>query len=579
MSVSARPRGSVPAWRVAVIGAVAALAVGIGVAAGSFLLVQRTAAVGGGAAYVPADAPFFVELRLEPSDAQDAALRDLLGHFPPIEGIDLARPLHAQLTGRLDELLPAEGAEISWAQDVAPWFDGHLAMALTDLPAAVVDPMAVPTVPSFVVLLGVTDAAAADEAIGRFLAELDDMAFVDEEHGGFTIRSSPSADGGAFALTDDQLVLGSSADEVRAALDAHAAGTGTLEDLAEMTRLTEQLPTDWLAFVSYDMTELMAQAFSEAGTAEPEMAAALESLMEHQSLRGAMAMSASGDRFSLDAATDVPTGPFALVNENRGLADEVPSDTLYFSDAGNVGAALAGVIEPLKEAAAATPEAAEQLRVAEAALGGDLEELVSWIDDAAIAIGYDGSEPYGGLVLVPNDQDVAQRRLDQLGSFAALAALDPASGISVEERDVAGVTVTTIRWEAPDDAVAFMLPVAVGIHIEYAVTDDRALIGIGDAFVGRVLELDASASLASVARYTDAVAGAGGAENAGVTWLDLAGTREAVEGALGPMLGTAEGGGVYEAEVRPWLLPLDRFVSVSRLEGDVLVQRAALLVE
>jgi hypothetical protein len=141
------------------------------------------------------------------------------------------------------------------------------------------------------------------------------------------------------------------------------------------------------------------------------------------------------------------------------------------------------------------------------------------------------------------------------------------------------VTVTTIRWDIPDDAVAFTLPTAGDICIEYAVSDDRALIGIGDAFVGRVLELDASASLASVSRFTDAVADAGGAENAGVTWLDLAGTREAVEAAIGPMLGTADDGGVYEAEVRAWLLPLDRFVSVSRLEGDVLVQRAALLVE
>lgn len=577
MSISSGPRGPIPAWRVAVIGAVGILAVGIGAAAGSFLLAQRVAAVGGGAAYVPGDAPFFVELRVEPSHAQDGALRELLGHFPPIEGIDLAQPLHAQLTEHLDELLLAEGAEIRWADDVAPWFDGHLAMALTELPEPVVDPMVTPPVPPFVVLLGVTDSAAAEDAIGRILAE-GGLDFTDEQHAGFTIRSSTSSDGGAYALTDDQLVLGSSADEVRAALDTHAAGTGTLSDLADMARLTEQLPDDWLAFVSYDMTGIMAQAFSEAGTAEPEMAAALESLMEHQSLRGAMAVSAAGDRLILDAATDPPTGPFEVANEDRGLADEVPSDTLYYSDAGNVGPALSGVIASLKEAVAASPEGSEQLRVAEAALGADLEDLVSWIDDMAIAIGYDGAQPYGGLVLVPSDTDAARRRLDQIGSFASLAALDPTSGISVDEREVAGVTITTVRWAAPDESMS-MFAVPLGIAIEYAVTDDRALIGFGDAFVGRVLELDASASLASEPRYADAVAGAGGAENAGVTWVDLAGAREAVEDALGPLIGAAGGGDAYEAEVRPWLLPLDRIVSVSRLEGDVLVQRAALLVE
>lgn len=37
-------------------------------------------------------------------------------------------------------------------------------------------------------------------------------------------------------------------------------------------------------------------------------------------------------------------------------------------------------------------------------------------------------------------------------------------------------------------------------------------------------------------------------------------------------------GGLYQTEIRPWLLPLDRIVSVTRLEGDVHVQRGALLV-
>ena len=574
-----------PAWRVAVIGVVGALAVGIGAAAGGFLLAQRTAAVGSGAAYVPANAPFFLELRLEPSGAQDGALRELLGHFPPIEGVDLEQPLSAQLTDRLDEMLLAKGASVSWSTDVAPWFDGRLAMALTDLPLDTMepasDPMAMPPVPPFVVLIGVTDSAAAEDAIARILADAGDPTFTESQHLGFTIRSSESAGDGAYALTDDQLVFGPDADAVRAALDAHATGTGTLAEMAEMTRLTERLPDDWLAFASYDMTELMAEAFARAGTEEPEMAAAFESLLEHQSLRGAMAVSAAGDRLLLDAATEAPTGPFALANADLGLAGEVPSDAIYFSEAAGVGASLAAVIAPLKEAIAATPDGAEQIRMAEAALGADLEGLVSWIDDAAITLGYDGSEAYGGLVIVPNDADEAQRRLAQLGSFAGLAALDPDSGISVDEREVAGVTVTTISWAAPraEESLGMPVPLPVGVAVEFAVTDDRALIGFGDAFVARALDLGAADSLAAQPRYADAIAQLGGAENAGVTWFDLAGAREAIEHALGPMLGVVAFDRAYETEVRPWLLPLDRIVSVSRLEGEILLQRAALLVE
>jgi hypothetical protein len=582
MSVS--PPVRMPAWRIAVIGLVAALAVGIGVAAGATLLAQRTAGVGSGASYVPADAPFFVELRLDPSAAQDAALRELLGRFPPIEGVDLDLPLYAQVADHLDELLLEQGAEVSWADDVAPWFDGHVAMALTDIPAAMMeppaDPMAMPPVPEFVVLLGVTDAAAAAEGIDRILGQAGEGApsFTESQHLGFTIRSAED-DEGAYALTDDQLVVASDADGVRAALDRHAAGTDTLADMAEITRLTDALPADWLAFVTYDMTELMAEAFGQSAELTPGLAGAFDSLMEHQSLRGAMAVSTSGDRLLLDAATDPATGPFAPVNADRGLADEVPGDALYYSEAGNLGIALAAMIESLTQAMAATPDGEEQLRTVEAALGANPTELVSWIDDGAIAIGHDGSQPYGGMILVPNDVEAAESRLGQLGSLAALGALDPESGISVDVAEVAGVSVTTIRWEAPEEATAFMLPIPAGLVVEYAVTDDRALIGFGDAFVRRVLELAEADSLAAVPRYADAVAGLGGAENAGVAWLDLAGTREALESSVGPLLDSVDPTGDYDAVVRPWLIPLDRIVSVSRLEGEVFVQRGALLVE
>ena len=95
------------------IAAVAVLAIAIGAAAGSVLLVSRVAAVGAGSAYVPASAPLYFEMRLEASDAQDGALREMLGHFPPIEGIDLDLPLYGQMAERLDELLAEGGADVS----------------------------------------------------------------------------------------------------------------------------------------------------------------------------------------------------------------------------------------------------------------------------------------------------------------------------------------------------------------------------------------------------------------------------------------------------------------------------------
>ncbi len=565
-----------PGWRIAVIGLVAVLATGIGLALGGFLLTTRATAVGGGASYVPASAPFYFEMRLEPSAAQDGALRELLARFPPIEGVDLDQPLYAQLTERLDEMLADEAVDVSWSADVAPWFDGHVGLAVMDIP---LDELTDDPVPSMVILAGVTDSAAAAASIERLITEADPEAtFSEQVHGGVTIRSMD--DEGAYALTDDQLLFAPTVADIIVALDAHETGTTTLAEVGDITRLTDALPSDWLAFGVYDFTDLMAATIVESGTESPAMVEAFGALLQHQPLRGAMAFTAGGDRLAVEVATDPPSGPFAVTNEDRGLAAEVPADTLYYAEAGNLGLTLSAVIEPMKEAAASVPEGAEQVAMIEAALGADLEELVSWIDDGAVSIGFDGSQPYGGMVLVPNDMDAAERRLSQLISFATLAGLDPSSGVSTETSEIGSVSVTTIRWEDPNASPPDpMMPIPTGVVVQIAVTDDRALIGLGETFVGRVLELDPSDGLASVARYSEAIDMLGGATNTGVAWMDLSGIREAIETTFAAEIESMDAAGFYVTEIRPWLVPLDRIVGISRLEGDVHVQRSVLLIE
>lgn len=575
-----QPAARVPAWRIAVIGVVGILAVAIGVAVGSFLLGARSAALGGGASYVPASAPFYFEMRLEPSAAQDAELRELLGRFPPIEGVDLARPLYDQLTEKLDEEIATPGGGISWAEDVATWFDGRVGVALLDLPAesfaTPTDPLAMPAVPPMVLLLGVTDEEEAAAAIDRLLAASPGAVnFTDRTHAGTVIHVA-DGDMGAWALTDDQVLIAPTASDIETALDARASGATTLAEAAETTQLTDALPADWLAFGVYDMTDLVAAAFDEAAAASPGMDAFRE-LFENQSLRGAIAITASGDRIAIETVTDPPTGPLAVTNADRGLSDEVPADVLVYSESGGIGAGFEAFIGPMKETFGAMPGMAEQLETIEAALGTDLEQMLAWMGDGALAVGWDGTLPYGGMVIVPTDVDEARRRLDQLATFAGLAALDATSGISVSERDVDGVSVTSIRWTDPN-AGAEGMPVPMDfteLVVEWAVTEDRVYLGVGDTFVPRVITLDGADSLASVARYRDAVDDMGGATNAGVMWVDLRGVREAIETAMGSeMLGSS-----YETDVLPWLEPLDRLVSVNRIEGAVLVGTFALLVD
>jgi uncharacterized protein DUF3352 len=571
VSVSVNSSASLRPWRLATIAVVVALAAAIGITLGSFLLTTRASALGSAAGYVPAAAPFYVEIRVEPSAAQDAELREFLGHFPPIEGLDLDRPLVDQMAERFDEAVATEGADVSWSEDIDSWFDGRVAIAVLDVPSMAVDPTATDdAAPPSLIMAGVTDRAAAEASIARLLERPEAPEFTETQHAGVTIRSSDEATGGAYALTDDQLIVGTDADTVASALDAHAAPGESLAAADDRAPLSSSLPEDWLAFVSYDMTEVMAQALAAAESERPESAAILGNLLEHQSLRGSMAITAAGDRLALDAISSAPTGPFEVTNADRGLADEVPAEALYYSEAGDIGTSMAAVIAQIKEAAAQTPEGEEAIRTAESALGAELEELVDWIDDGAMAIGWADGAAYGGLVLVPTDVDVAQRRLDQLATFAGLAALDPSMGVSVDEEDVEGTTVTTIRFAAPAEGGMDMFGMPAELAVQYAVTDDRVLVGVGEGFVARALGLDRADSLAASQRFSSAVAEMGGSESASLTWLDLAGTYAAVDEAFGPQL---------IGEMEAWLEPLDQVISVTVRDGDLLVQRAALLVD
>jgi hypothetical protein len=566
-------------WRALVIGSVAVLAVGIGVAAGSFLLTSRAAgALDAAARYVPATAPFYVEIEVVPSVAQDEALRELLGHFPAIDGLDLDRPLQEQLVELVDDGLSATDADLNYEADVAPWFGGTVAIAVTEIDAAaLVDPTGMPEVPAVLAIASVTDAEAARATADRLLDEAvaGGSAITETAHRGVTIVAF-EADAGAFAITDDALLIAQTADGVRAALDVGGEGASLADD-PDWGSITGQLPDDRLLFGVLDMREIMAASFESSATMSGLPADAFDALLEGQSLRGAFAVSASGDLLALDAASDAPTGRFAVANADRGLADEVPDDVLYFADGGNLGASLTAFVEATKEAMASDPVAAEELESMETAVGAELEEFVSWIGDGAMVAGWDGTEAYAGLVIVPTDVEAARARLTQLAGFARLGGIDPSLGLTVDETEVDDVTVTTIRWQDPMMVPDPTVPMPTGIAVEFAVTDDRAYIGLGDRFVDRVLALDPADSLGASERFADAVESFGGSNNAGVVWLDVDGLRLALEETVVPL---AEGVGMTGYDlVRPWVEPLDRMVVVTRLAGDVIVQRGGLLLD
>lgn len=562
-------------WRAAAIAAVVLLAAGIGVAAAAFLVGSRTA-LGPAAAYVPGDVPLYLELRVTPSDAQDAALREILDRFGPIDGLDTSRSLHDQLTQRLDRMLSAEGVELTWETDVAPWFDGRMAIAVTDIGSGMNDLTSdgPPSDAPAVVLLGVSDPAAADAAIGRILGVAGSPRFVETQHGSVSVHVASGDEPAAFALTDDQLILGTGEADVVAMLDAHADPGTTLARREGLASMVGALPSDWIALAAFDTSSVigsMRAGLDGLGDAEHlgPLADALDGVLEHQPQRGAMTLSAAGDRLLIDVASELPTGPFAVDNADRGLAADVPGNALLYSEAVNFGSALGGIIAPLADALAGDPEMTDGLDLAEGFLGGNVEELVSWIDDAALVVGTDGDAPYLGLVVSPSSMEAAERRLEQLATIASLGGLDPDAGISVTTSDVEGIEVTTLRVAGGMPMPDAPLDVPSNFVVQWAMTANRVLIGLGDTFVTDSITLSDGGSLASQPRFSDALGSLGGTSHAGATWIDLGGMLAAFGELAGPMVEADLGG----------LDVLDRFVSVSRVEGNLLVQRTALLFD
>lgn len=571
---SARPR-----WVVAAAGATVALAAGIGVVLGAFLINGRVAADAGVAAgYVPADAVAYVEARLDLPGDQRTALTELLGRF---SGIEVDEILGPGLADRLDGLISESGVTYSYSADIAPWFDGHVAFALLDagdLSMDAMNPLAplgpgdmsgVTGMPDALVLVGTRDAAATTAFLDRVRGdvEADGATSTSEAYGGTTIWSisgagheGAPAETGAYALSGDQLILSGSAATIQAALDVHAGSAASFGARDDVQAAVAELPQDRVATFVSDATPVVAMLREQLSSLMPELDAIADVYASGISMLQVGSLRFEGDRIVADGAGSLPSR--GMANSDRTLAEAAPADALVYLDGTDIGSYLADLTAAAKEAAVAAGQEAAVAQV-EGILGADVEAFVAWIDDAALVAGWDGSAPWGGLLITPTSTDEAELRLGQLKALAGLAGM--AGGdipLTIGEEVVDGVEVTRFAVDGMGQEIAF----------EYAITDGRILLGFGDTFIERILATDAGASLATSERFSSAIESAGGASSTSVVWADLA----AIRAALAEGLPSADGA-MFDENVAPWLEPLDTLIGVMRVDGDLVISRGALI--
>lgn len=566
---------TVDRWRILIIGVVVVLAVAIGAVLGSVLVARGGAALGRAAEYVPADAVMYVEARLDLPGAQRENLRAILERFP---SADADAVLTEALAETLDDALASGGAPFDYSTDIAPWFDGAVAMALLDYPMTT-DPMNV-EMPSMLALFGVRDPAAAGSLADKVRGELEAQGatFTSSEHDGTTIwaldvdpemMGMMSPAGFAYAATSDQLILGTSQADVAKALDAETSGD-TLAGRSDVSQLLGSLPEERVGTSVVNTGAMLEEMRAELDSLQPGMAELMTPYLDSAPSIEVASLQLAADAFLFDSVSDLPDGLFTPENGSRSLAESVPADAIFYADSTNIGAALEAFVSAVKTSLGSVPEgdaALEQLGQVESALGADLEELVSWIGSGAVTAGWDGEQVYVGMVLEATDPTAAERRLSQLRAFAELAALDPSSGITVQTDTVADVDVTTIRMPA-GGGNGFGTPFAPAL--QYAINGDRVLIGLGDRFVPEALSRNAADSLASSERFTTAIDRVGGQDNAAAMYLDLTGLRTAAESVMG--------GDPGYAEVRPNLEPFDYLASASRVSGGRIVSKSGLVL-
>jgi hypothetical protein len=334
------------------------------------------------------------------------------------------------------------------------------------------------------------------------------------------------------------------------------------------------MSAEWVGVVTVDMAAMLDQMRTGLDAADPALRELMDVYLDAVPSFVVSTIGFEDDAVRIDGISTMPGGDLAPSNSQRELAASVPGDAIFFADGPNVGPGLAQMINGIRGALAASSSsesALESLRQAEAALGADLADFVSWIGSGAVAAGWDGEEPYGGLVLEATDPAAAAQRLGQLRALVELAAMDPSTQVVVSTTSIGGAQVTTIRVST--DMMGGGLPVSE-VVVQYALDDETALIGFGDRFVERALGMGDGQSLADADRYADAIDRFGGSDNAGAIFLDLVALRETLEAELGAL----DTSGVYEAQVKPYVEPLDYFAGVTRVEGDSVVARYGLVL-
>lgn len=580
---------------------VALLVVALVVAAGLGATLLLTGSSGGPSAlagYAPADTQMYAEARFDLPGSQHAEVAKALAAFP---GFADQAALNTKLGELYDRIVRAATKDKhDYQTQIAPWFGGQIAIAsrgvaatgasatpgaIASLPACTGGDAATPApstgpgtgmgLPSVaassraLLLASVTDAAKAGAWVTAILDEASAKTD-DRTCDGVTVHVArvtspvPMPDYG-WAVLGDKILVAGDLDSVRLAIATK--GTTGLSADATFQKASAALTGDHVGFFYEAARSIMQQAGGAGGDtpdakALTEFSGLLQDFVPEWMVGDLKA--ANGD-FVIDTAQ--PKGSLqAATNRASDLAALAPAKTVALVDSHDLGKTLAA----LHDKASADPQLQAYVKQLDSALSlaGGVSGTVGWIGDAGIAVTRDGAKVSGGLLVRPDDAAAATRLFGQLRGLIDLAG--PNSGLKASDQDYKGVKLTSIDLSAMVPALESSMgtsgvTVPPDLQLVYAVTDKVVVLTLDPSFAKAVIDASQGGdSLAKDARFS-ALVGQAGTSNVGMAWIDVTAVRELAEGSLPSAERTR-----YEADVRPYLLPLDAVVSASVVDGDLI---------
>lgn len=575
-----RSTGGPVRWIVALL--VTAIVV-VAVGAVALFASQTSTAAAAGLAYLPAGTVSYNELRLDLPGDQRQKVGDFLAHFP---GFADRSTLDQGLEQLLDRLLKTGTKDkYSYTADIKPWFTGQLSYALLDFPniagAAVSGTLgtcgsglpqpSAESCPSStgmaigraIVVIGVQDKVKAQVELDKLQVDIKaaGASTSSTDRNGLQVVTVSGPSGGAgvsYALTNDALVLSPDIDDLTAALDRKTANGENLGTSATFKDNIGKLRGDRVGLTYLNTDAIRTQLASLAPAGRPGSAILSYALSKIPAVVMA-SLRFDSDRLVVDGINRPAQGATAGSGKASDLAKHAPADSLAYVEVADVGTFVRELVTAIKSDPAYAqvgPSVQQQVAQIEGILGSKLENYLDWLDNIAVTGGLSDGQPAVALLASVNDAATANTRLTQLTSFLQLAG--GGLGVKIAQQDYAGTKLTVISLG--EGQLASGLP--PNAAIAFALKDATFVLGYGEAYVKKLLDLKPEASLGQAQRFADALKAAGGPATGGLVYVDLTSIRTTAESFL-----TGEQRDKYEKEFKPYLLPFDQLISVAAQDG------------